>query len=1007
MAAPSAPAPSPIGVVVRALAEIGLEGEATLSTVLRAMGWGDMVTAVPPVNVPARSRPPGPPAPQSTISRRVTDRRGGQSTLPTLVSTQSEEPEWLRDCEPLRIRRRRVPLFEKPIASLFPPLVTRAILSRLAAAPTSLGEVDVSKLVETMGRGRPFTILPRRSVLTLSKGLDVLVDYGRGMDPFRVDIVDLLDSLARAVGPHRLSIRAFRSCPSMGVMDLETAATTRYRPPSNGTPVLAVTDLGMAEQRARGGMLPETDWLDFAGQLRAGGSPLLVLMPCPPSQAPLAIRRSIKLVIWDRHTGARLTERSRSNDTLGPLSDGAARLARLASIAGRIEPQLLRALRLTLATDLGVEAEADLWLSNWVQTAAITGAVLRPEHQRQFQDELATAGANDLTRAWEILYRLRTDRPWSDRDQVGDCSWLLAQEELTYWALKGLGDEGPERVAVERRLGQILKTLIIARGSKAEGDALLWTATAPYRLPPSIMDLEPMQHLLLGAALRGADTIAPPALAEATRVGVPGYLIPRARTNMSHQRFVVDAQRHISVFISHSAENNEEARHYEALLKAAGFLAFQYGRGLQPGEHVRNVLFDQINKCHFFVFLISDHSVASEWVQRELGLALSLQQKNRFYRPVIIPLYSKTTSWRKLGIRPTKFPVRNFETGVKLGPFDLSIRVFDKYASAEADSDDVLISLMQPRLLVTRVNFHDEATFHETEVFHLYEDLFPPIERDDPEDIVQWVLWTDVGKNRSVTLPDKTALSYKLDSRYFILSLMGRAIGLASFTFDYRSNLVYGNYIAVQESWRGGDIATAFLDEIMNVLNDLFPQHLGVVFEVEKFDKNKVGAIIEYLESQERKAFLSDDDMNEVRKFVRVSWYQKTGCFFFVDKLTNEPLTCTSPCLDPSGSVVEWRRKETDYWIMWLRRSGTPLDIRLVKDLWVSAVNCIYIEILAKSLVESSPDTAQEYWRYANSIVDRTLSNSQSREISFGKFLHRHDSDLLARWGKLGMRVAI
>jgi hypothetical protein len=147
--------------------------------------------------------------------------------------------------------------------------------------------------------------------------------------------------------------------------------------------------------------------------------------------------------------------------------------------------------------------------------------------------------------------------------------------------------------------------------------------------------------------------------------------------------------------------------------------------------------------------------------------------------------------------------------------------------------------------------------------------------------------------------------------------------------------------------------------------------------------------------------------MNEMRKFLRVSWYQKTGCFFFVDKLTNEPLICTSPCLDPSGGIAEWRQKEEDYWIMWLRKSGTSLDIGRAKDLWASAVKCIYIEILAKSLVETSPDTGPEYWQYANSIVNRTLSNSQLREISFGKFLYRHDSDLLGRWIKLGMSVAI
>jgi hypothetical protein len=50
-------------------------------------------------------------------------------------------------------------------------------------------------------------------------------------------------------------------------------------------------------------------------------------------------------------------------------------------------------------------------------------------------------------------------------------------------------------------------------------------------------------------------------------------------------------------------------------------------------------------------------------------------------------------------------------------------------------------------------------------------------------------------------LSGKTKLSYTLDSRYFILCLADRAIGLGFFTYDHSNKLIYGNYIAVQESW--------------------------------------------------------------------------------------------------------------------------------------------------------------------------------------------------------------
>lgn len=531
MAASRVPTPAPIGAVVRALSELGFESPTTLATLLGAMGWAESVSAQ--LHVTSPSAPPSRegPAQPSAVPRLAEDQRGLPSVLTKLAVPQPEVPEWLVNSEPLPIPRHAAPLFEKPIEPLFPPLVTRAILSRLAATPAARGEVDVSSLVATIARGRPLTTLPRCSVLTLSKGLDLLIDEGRGMEPFASDVSTLIDGLARAVGHHRLNIRTFRSCPSTGVMDIETAAMIRYGPPSARTPVLVVSDLGLSEQRAGRKPNAEADWLNFAGQVRSWGNPLLVLMPCSSSRAPLAIRRNIRLVTWDRRTGARLTDRSRSDETSGHNEDGAIRLARLASIAGRIDPQLVRALRLALAKDLGVEAEADLWFSSWAQTAGITGVVLRSEQQREFQDQLAQASGDVLTRAWEILYRLRTDRPWSDRDLVVGCSWLLAQEETTYWALKGFGERGPEREAAELRIRQILKTLVTAGGSELERDALVWTKTARSRLPPAIMKLEPMRHLLLGAALRGVDTLPSPVLAEAIRAGVATYLVPHDRPN--------------------------------------------------------------------------------------------------------------------------------------------------------------------------------------------------------------------------------------------------------------------------------------------------------------------------------------------------------------------------------------------------------------------------------------------------------------------------------------------
>src|SRR3954447_24640605 len=112
-------------------------------------------------------------------------------------------------------------------------------------------------------------------------------------------------------------------------------------------------------------------------------------------------------------------------------------------------------------------------------------------------------------------------------------------------------------------------------------------------------------------------------------------------------RFVAGAQKQISTFISHSADNNDEAQYYETLLKNAGFSAFQYSHGLHFGERM-SVLKDKIRECNFFILVVSDYSMKSKWVQRELGLAVSLLRRNRGYRPIIIPLYAERgRAWQR------------------------------------------------------------------------------------------------------------------------------------------------------------------------------------------------------------------------------------------------------------------------------------------------------------------------------------------------------------------------
>ncbi|MFO1098569.1 MAG: hypothetical protein U1E81_10005 [Xanthobacteraceae bacterium] len=139
------------------------------------------------------------------------------------------------------------------------------------------------------------------------------------------------------------------------------------------------------------------------------------------------------------------------------------------------------------------------------------------------------------------------------------------------------------------------------------------------------------------------------------------------------------------------------------------------------------------------------------------------------------------------------------------------------------------------------------------------------------------------------------------------------------------------------------------------------------MFEVEKFERKRIEEIVLRAEAD---GDLAEEDRSEIRKFLRVTWYQKIGCCFFKDKAEDEPISFTSPCLDPKA-FPDWESLEEDYWIMWLpKKGGNLID---PKGDFIRAIRCIYIEILGKSLAETYLDIGSEYWQYVNSIVNRAL----------------------------------
>ncbi|MBR0697209.1 hypothetical protein [Bradyrhizobium lablabi] len=308
-------------------------------------------------------------------------------------------------------------------------------------------------------------------------------------------------------------------------------------------------------------------------------------------------------------------------------------------------------------------------------------------------------------------------------------------------------------------------------------------------------------------------------------------------------------------------------------------------------------------------------------------------------------------------------------------------------------------------IVVTRHDVPDETAFRGSGVLDLYEELFPPNERDSGDDIVRWVLSDDVGKRRCFTVNGE-AVSYRLDSRCFILRAAERAIGLGFFTYDHASRLLYCNNVGVQTKWRGGSLARAFYLEMVGMLDELFPHNIGVVLEVEYFDRDRLEAIIGDLERGGERRMTANDQV-EIRKFLRVSWYRKLDHAFFVDVRTKQPMLCRSPCLDPALPPSVWAGAEEDYWLMWHPRAGAATGVSGAGVLWRTAVETLYVEILAKSLVAADPDGRRAYWDYATTRVAGMLRQAATVPVTFASYPEPAGNSLLSRWRQLAIDLPI
>jgi len=194
---------------------------------------------------------------------------------------------------------------DEPSPVFFPllaPIWTRAIITKMLSVETNDGLPDISKLIEIISSNQPLKEIPRLSLPTLRLGVQVLIDRGPGLVPYMRDQEFLLEQLDQLVGNDQVEVWEFTGTPLKHAVSVKSPARSSYSLPSPGTPLLMLSDLGIAVPPFELEVATTAEWLAFVEYVHQARYSLLVLTPYHPVPCPSALKKSVRIIQWDRET---------------------------------------------------------------------------------------------------------------------------------------------------------------------------------------------------------------------------------------------------------------------------------------------------------------------------------------------------------------------------------------------------------------------------------------------------------------------------------------------------------------------------------------------------------------------------------------------------------------------------------------------------------------------------------------------------------------------------------
>ena len=313
-----------IGDVIRVWRRLQLTSPEERAAAARALGFDASALLAAAQTAAGGSAGAEAPAAQAAATgpiRGATNGRGHDTprVVPSAISVRTDEasgdalPAWWTGTQTLPPEGQAHATWRPQHQPLLRPQWTRHILSAMCSTRVAEGPLDATRLIEEVVRLRPIVAVPRRSRPTVRRGVQLLIEQGAPMLPFRRDVLQLIESLRDVISDDRIVMAGFERHPlDEPLAWFPGGKVERWTPPGAGSPVLLVSDLGITSRFGRTRAATPAEWLAFGRTCRAAGCTPIALLPHGRPFWPPALKRTFALVPWGHRTSVAEVHRALS-----------------------------------------------------------------------------------------------------------------------------------------------------------------------------------------------------------------------------------------------------------------------------------------------------------------------------------------------------------------------------------------------------------------------------------------------------------------------------------------------------------------------------------------------------------------------------------------------------------------------------------------------------------------------------------------------------------------------